>query len=170
MSKKKNTGYIKLSRDILHHTVWENDERFDLRSIWLDLNIRANHSDQEKVQGNHTYTLKRGQLTGSLNQFAEWWHMNKDTARRKLLLLQQLGLIYYDSRTLPQTLITLVPYGFEQDTNGVGCDTISDTISDDTSDAISDSTSDATSEHYKNDKECNKNDIRMKKKRPSVDI
>lgn len=153
----KNTGFIKVSRDILHSAVWESGERFDLRSIWLDLTIRANHSDQYKIQGNHSYVLKRGQLTGSLRQFGEWWNIDKDTARKKLLLLQEMGLILYDSQTLPQTLITLANYSLEQSKNGLGTDSTSDTVSDGESDNYSDTVSDETSEHYKNDKECNKN-------------
>lgn len=164
----KNTGYIKVSRDILHSDVWESDERFDLRSIFIDLTIRANHSEQKKIQGNHSYTLKRGQLTGSLRQFGEWWNLDKDTAKKKLMLLQELGLIYYDSQTLPQTLITLVNYCSEQSKNGLCADSTSDTVSDETSDSMSDSTSDETSDYYKNDKECNKNVKRMNKKEPTA--
>lgn len=165
---KKNSGYIKISRDILHSPIWEASDRFDIRSIWIDLNLRANHTDQTKTQGNQSYILKRGQVTGSLTQFGEWWHMDKDTARRKLLLLQSMGLIYYDSRTLNQTLVTLVKYSIEQGASGLGCDTISDAISDATSDEYADTISDATSEHYKNDKECNKNDKRMNKEKPAA--
>lgn len=165
---KKNTGYIKVSRDLLHSSIWDTDERLTIREIWLDLNLRASYSEQKKVNGNHQFTLHRGQIYASLRQFGYWWNMDKDTARQKLKLLQEMGLIWLDTKSHKQTLVTLVKYGLEQDKNGLSFDSTSDSSSDDTSDDVSDVTSDAMPDIYKNGKECIKNEERMKKKEPSA--
>lgn len=149
---KKKIGYIKVSREFLHHPYYSNGEPFTLKEVFLDLNLRAYYQDTTKMVKQHSRTYKRGQVQGTTEQMSEWWHMSRATVNRRLKALQEDGLIYVDSSSV-NTVVTLVKYGLEQDFNGVG-DTTADTTADTTNDTTTDTTSDTTADtHYKKSEE-----------------
>ena len=107
--KNKKVGFIKLSRSFLEHPLYFGEEAFNLKEVYLDLNLRALHKEKTKVFRNKLRTYQRGQVEGSIRQFAEWWHMSVNTARRRLKELEQYGFIYVESTNV-NTVITLRNY------------------------------------------------------------
>ena len=167
--KKQKIGYIKVSRYFLEHPLYSGSDAFSLKDVYLDLNIRAYHKEKTKMYKNKLRTYQRGQVEGSIRQFAEWWHMGVNTARRRLEELQRHGLIYVESTNV-NTVVTLRNYCIEQDSEGLGWNT--DGYTDGYANEYTGGYADGyTDEHnLKNDKECIKNDIKNEKKEPSADF
>lgn len=149
---KKKTGFVKISRDFLHHPYYSNGEPFTLKEVLIDLTIRAYFQDTMKLVKAHSRVYKRGQVQGTTGQMSEWWHMSRATVYRRLERLQEDGFIYVESSGV-NTVVTLVKYGLEQDFNGLG-DTTADTTGETTDDTTYDTTSDTTADtHYKKSEE-----------------
>lgn len=166
--KPKKNGYIKVSRSFLHSDIYQTESCFNLKEVYLDLNLRALYADRQKYYRNKLYPYRRGQVEGSLRQFADWWNMNKDTAERRLKNLEENGYIFIDE-VGGRTVITLRHYCTEQDFEGLGSDTNTDSNSDSNSDSDTDNNTDSNSDNYKKVKESTKKDSKNKRK-PSADF
>lgn len=166
---KKKTGFIKVSRDFLHSPLYTNGTPFNLKEVWLDLNLRAFYQDTQKTYKNKLHTYLRGQVEGSYRQFAEWWCMSKDTVKNRLEELEEAGYIHIISSKGP-TVINLPNYGAEQDFSGLGVDTDSYANQDTDSDKVSDTDSDKDSDNYKKGKENNKKSSKNQKEKPAAHL
>ena len=167
--KKKKQGYIKICHGFLDHPLYVGEQAFNLKEVYLDLNLRAFYQDTTKVYKNRVRTYQRGQVEGSTRQFAEWWNMSRDTVQKRLKALQEIGLIYVES-TKVQTVITLRNYCTEQDSFGIGTDTESTTDST-TESTTRYATGQATDQsNLKKDKEVIKNSEKNQKNKPSADL
>ena len=149
---KKKIGFIKISREFLHHPYYSDGTPFTLKEVLLDLNLRAYYQDTTKLVKAHSRTYKRGQVQGTIAQMCEWWHMGRGTVYRRLETLQRDGFIYVESSSV-NTVVTLIKYGFEQDFEGVGgtTDGTTDRTTDETTSGTTDGTTDGT--HYKKSEE-----------------
>ena len=167
--KKKKSGFIKISHDFVDHPLYSGSDAFNLKEVYLDLNLRAFYQDTSKVYRNKLRTYHRGQVEGSIRQFADWWHMTKDTAMRRLRTLQENGLIFIETSN-EQTVVTLRNYCTEQDFDGIGCDTNQDTNKDTNQDTHKDTDKDTNSDNLKKTKEVIKNSEKNQKNKPSADF
>lgn len=167
--KKQKIGYIKVSRYFLEHPLYSGSEAFNLKEVYLDLNIRAFHKEKTKMYKNKLRTYHRGQVEGSIRQFAEYWHMSINTARKRLEQLQNHGLIIVESTSI-NTVITLRNYCTEQDSEGLGVNT--DCYTDEYTTLHTDEYTDRYTDEYnlKNEEECIKNDNKNEKEKPSADF
>jgi len=83
-------GYIKISRSITSHWLWQDAERL---RWWLDLLLLASWEDTEIIHDAHRFTLKRGQLIASVAHLKERWEVSHPTVIKFLLLLEAEGMI-----------------------------------------------------------------------------
>lgn len=72
-------GYIKLSRNILEHWLWIDSGKFDRRSAWIDMLLKARWGPKQlKIRG-VDITLERSQLAWSKKRLAREWGWNERT-------------------------------------------------------------------------------------------
>ena len=107
-------GWICLHRKIQECSIWDNDEKFDCRSAWIDLLLLANHEDKKTLFDGKPVVVKRGQRITSVRQLAERWHWGNDRTLRYLRLLESEKMIIKESDKR-RTLITIVNYGVYND-------------------------------------------------------
>ena len=86
-------GWICLHRKIQECSIWDNDEKFDCRSAWIDLLLLANHEDKKTLFDGKPVVVKRGQRITSVRQLAERWHWGNDRTLRYLRLLESEKMI-----------------------------------------------------------------------------
>ena len=108
-----NDGWIKLHRTILNHWIW-NEKPFDKRSAWLDLILRANHSDNKFSLGGEVIVVKRGSFITSELKLMERWGWSKSKVRRFLEMLQKESMIEKNSDR-KKTTLTIVNYDVYQE-------------------------------------------------------
>ena len=150
-------GWIKLHRTIYEDELWLMDAPFDYRSAWLDLLLMANHDSKDIVVGAQCFTVRRGQKFTSVRKLADRWHWSEKKVSRYLGLLESTGKIYKDA-THNGTLLTIVKYGFYQDSGNTN-DHTNDYTDDHRYYHTNDYTDDRQTRMNKNDI---KNDIRSK--------
>lgn len=124
-------GWIKLYRQILDCSLWiglddEETEPFDKRSAWIDLLLRANHSDKEILFNYKPITVSRGQLITSVRKLANRWGWCVKKTYNYLNMLVDLGMITKES-DFNKTLLTIVNYGIYQDL-GNSQETVNNTV------------------------------------------
>lgn len=164
--KKNKKGFIKISKDFIDHPLYSGSDAFNLKEVLIDLTLRAFYTDVQKTYRGQIRYYQRGQVEGSIRQFAEWWNMTKDTATKRLQVLEENGFIYVEKSNL-QTVVTLRNYCKEQDFFGLGSDTDLDTDSDTNQDTHYDTESDTDSDNLKKSKEKNKKREKKEKKESS---
>ena len=167
--KKIKQGFIKISRGFLDDPIYHDGAAFSLKEVYIDLTLRAFYQETTKAFKSRMRTYQRGQVEGSIRQFAEWWHMSCDTVSRRLKVLQENGYIYIESSKV-QTVITLRKYCMEQDFEGIGSYTDKDTDKDTNQYTDKDTHKDTDKDNYKNNKEVIKKSERNQKKEPSADF
>ena len=67
-------GWICLYRSILDCEIWE-EKPFDKTHAWIDLLLRANHSDKKILLGNVMIPVKRGELITSEKKLMDRWEL-----------------------------------------------------------------------------------------------
>ncbi len=123
MNEKENLGWIKLSRKIRGHWLWE---RPTYLKWWLDLLMLAEWQPRRRLIGSRLVTLQRGQLVASVRYLCERWMYRINEARstsrmirpaestvtRFLRLLEGDGMIVRDTQKMHEgtTLITICNY------------------------------------------------------------
>ena len=116
-------GWIKLSRDITKHWIFQDAEFF---KWWFDLLTMAAWNDHKVMYDAHLFTLKRGQTIASISYLSERWGRNRKRIIRFLQLLEKDGMITRTVRDRQTSVLTICNYGRYQEKG----DTIGDTIGD----------------------------------------
>ena len=106
------TGWVKLSRKLLDHWLWD-DKPFSRGQAWIDLIFSANHQDEKVLFNGKKTEIKRGSRITSIRKLSEKWGWSKDKVRRFLDELEADGMVT-QKRDTHSTLITMVKYDFYQ--------------------------------------------------------
>ena len=107
-------GYIKIYRDIREHWIWQ-EKPYDRARAWIDLIMMANHEPKTILFDGVPMTIDRGQHMTSLSTLAERWGWTRSKVKRFLDVLKSEHMCN-TKRNRRGTLITIVKYGFYQDT------------------------------------------------------
>lgn len=105
---KSGKGWIKLSRDITDHWLWQ-EKPFDRKSAWIDLILMANHKDATIFFNGGPMLVRRGQCVTSLEKLSERWGWSKKKTRSFLGTLKGEGMVLAEGHTKGTTL-TIVKY------------------------------------------------------------
>lgn len=149
-------GWIKISRDIAEHWLWQDAERL---KWWLDLLFLAAWEDKQIMHDTHLFTLRRGQMVASISFLSKRWKRNPQTIIRYIKMLESEGMIVREVLYRQTSILTICNYERYQSQEVPQVDTIVDTIADTIVDTIVD-----TSKEYKEIKNNNiKKEIEIKK-------
>lgn len=83
-------GWIKISREIANHWLWQDAERL---KWWLDLLILAAWEDRRQLVGKQLVSLHKGQLVASMSFLCKRWKRSRTMVEPFLNLLQTEGMI-----------------------------------------------------------------------------
>ena len=85
--KKKNSGWIKLYRQLQHNPIWQSSEPFSRRDAWIDLLLLANHEERVIIVKGKKQVIGEGQHWTSYRILADRWHWSYEKVRRYFALL-----------------------------------------------------------------------------------
>ena len=108
-----NKGWIKVSRDIQNHWLWE-DKPFSKGQAWVDLIMIANHDDIKAPYKGEIIVCERGTVNRSILSLSKRWGWSRDKTAKFLRLLQADNMITVNA-TKHRTTITIENYGKYQD-------------------------------------------------------
>lgn len=91
--------------------MWKNEGH---ARAWIDLLLLANYEDKKIPYKGEVIVCKRGDVNLSISALAKRWGWSRDKVRRFLNLLEADGMVTTKTTT-NRTTITLVNYGFFQD-------------------------------------------------------
>lgn len=100
-------GWLKISREITNHWLWQDAERL---KWWFDLLFLANWEDRQVMHDSHLFTLKRGQIIASINYLSERWGKSNPTIIKFLKLLEVEGMVYRQTLYRQTPIITICNY------------------------------------------------------------
>lgn len=101
-----NSGWIKISKDIVNHWLWNDAERL---KWWLDLLMLAAWEDRQTLVGKRLVDVKRGQLIASMSYLCARWKRSRMMVEPFLNLLIEEKMIRKEvSHNI--ALITVVNY------------------------------------------------------------
>lgn len=83
-------GWIKISRGISTHWLWQDAERL---KWWLDLLFMASWEDSKQFVGSRLIAVKRGQLVASISYLVKRWGIGHNTVIAFLKMLQEEKMI-----------------------------------------------------------------------------
>lgn len=142
-------GWIKISRNITSHWLWQDAERL---KWWLDLLFMAAWEDRESMHDTHKFTLHRGQMIASVAFLAKRWDISNPTCLKFLQLLTESGMIKREKLHRQTSVLTICNYEMFQSQEvrkeAKTLDSIIGSNSDETLDSIVDSISNCTSNSY----------------------
>ena len=104
-------GWIKLSRDITKHWIFQNTEYF---KWWFELIAMAAWRDHKVMHDTHLITLKRGQTISSVATLSRLWGRSAPTIIRFLKLLENEGMITREVLYRQTPIITICKYATYQ--------------------------------------------------------
>lgn len=110
----KDSGWIKLYRQIQKSWIWESGKPFDERSAWIDLLLTANHTEKKILLDGKLRTIERGQFVTSILGLAERWGWDRKKVSRFLNALESDNMIT-QNRTTHGATLTIINYGIYQD-------------------------------------------------------
>ena len=100
-------GWIKISRNINKHWLWQDAERL---KWWLDLLLMANWEDKQVMHDSHLITLKRGQIIASISFLVDRWRASKPTIIKYLGMLEDEKMITREVVGRRTAVITICNY------------------------------------------------------------
>ncbi len=117
------SGWIKISRDITNHWIWQDN---DYLKWWLDLILLANWEDRKSLVSGVLTTIKRGQMVASIDYLCDRWAkrdkrgkiIEKPSTKRVLKflrLLEQDYMIKRDFGNYHNPMISVCNYAIYQD-------------------------------------------------------
>lgn len=83
-------GWLKISRDIVNHWIWQDAEKL---KWWLDLLFLATWEDRHQLVGKHLIVLRKGQLVASMSYLCKRWRRSRTMIEPWLNLLMNDGMI-----------------------------------------------------------------------------
>lgn len=104
-------NWIKLSRDITKHWIFQNAEYF---KWWFELIAMAAWCDHKVMHDTHIITLKRGQTISSVATLSRLWGRSAPTIIRFLKLLENEGMITREVLYRQTPIITICNYATYQ--------------------------------------------------------
>lgn len=116
----KDSGWVKLQRNLLESSLWMNNEPFTKRCAYIDLLLRANYKENTMIlkHTNQPFIVPEGALATSFGKLAQRWTWSIGKVRRFLILLTDLKMI--SLTTYPHgILITLADRAFEENASTV---------------------------------------------------
>ena len=111
MQKDRNTGWIKLHRDIKKHWVYDNAEYL---KAWIHLLIMANHKTKKWLVDENLVLIKRGQIITSMVQLGQEFKWSRNKVRHFLNLLEKDAMVNRNSNH-NYTQLTICNYDTYQD-------------------------------------------------------
>lgn len=100
-------GWIKISREIVSHWVWQDAERL---KWWFDLLFMASWEDKQVLHDAHLFTLRRGQMIASISFLSERWKRNHQTVIKYLKLLEEEEMIKREVLYRQTPILTICNY------------------------------------------------------------
>ena len=104
-------GYIKISRGINTHWLWQDAERL---KWWLDLLLLANWEDKKQLVGKQLIEVKRGQMIACVGFLIKRWRRSRSMIEPFLEMLVSEGMIR-KSMSHNISVIEIVKYDEYQD-------------------------------------------------------
>lgn len=117
-------GWIKLSRDITEHWIWQDEFR---AKWWVDLLLMASWEDKKVMHDTHVFTLKKGQIIASVSHLAKKWNKSAPTIIKFLKLLESDNMITRETLYRQTSIITICNYERYQASDDTQVYTIIDT-------------------------------------------
>ena len=116
-------GWIKISRSLQNHWLWDNAEYV---KWWLDLLFLASWEDNKVLLGNSLQTIKRGSMVASIDFLCDRWAkrgrsgkvLKRPSTKRVLKFIQFLekdGMILRDFGNYHYPMLTICNYASYQD-------------------------------------------------------
>lgn len=106
-------GWIKIYRQLRDCWVWKS-KPFSKGQAWIDLLLKANHTDTKILFNGNLTTIKKGQILTSIRKLVDEWGWSKNTVTKFLNLLEEDGMLTRESDN-HRTLITIENYSVFQD-------------------------------------------------------
>lgn len=100
-------GWIKISREIASHWLWQDAERL---KWWLDLLFLAAWEDKQVLHGSHLFVLRRGQIIASISFLSERWGKSHPTIIKFLRLLEGEDMIKRSTVYRQTSILTICNY------------------------------------------------------------
>lgn len=100
-------GWIKISREIASHWLWQDAERL---KWWLDLLFLAAWEDKQVLHDSHLFVLRRGQIIASISFLSERWGKSHPTIIKFLRLLEGEGMIKRSTIYRQTSILTICNY------------------------------------------------------------
>lgn len=111
-------GYITINRKLQKHWLWD-DKPFSKGQAWIDMLMRARHTEEKKLVRGELLARKRGDVCCSLSYLAKEWGWSREKVRRFMAMLESDGMITLHATT-HDTTITIENYDkyqFKRTTN-----------------------------------------------------
>lgn len=116
----KNQGYILLHKSLLDSSIWDSPGKYDLRSAWIDLLLRANYEDTEAMsRSGDVIIVRRGQLLTSQSKLAKRWGWSVSKVHRFCEKLKNANMLNFERLHWDHgaTLMTILNYSYYQDSS-----------------------------------------------------
>ena len=100
-------GWIKISREIEDHWLWQDAERM---RWWIDMLFMASWEDKKAIEDTHLITIKKGQFIASVAFLCKRWKRSNKTIIKYLKLLEQDEMICREVLHRQTPIITICNY------------------------------------------------------------
>lgn len=100
-------GWIKISREIANHWLWQDAERL---KWWIDLLFLAAWEDKQVLHDSHMFVLRRGQIIASISFLSERWGKSHPTIIKFLRLLEGEDMIKRSTIYRQTSILTICNY------------------------------------------------------------
>lgn len=114
-------GWIKISREIEEHWLWQDSDRL---RWWIDMLFMASFEDKKVIEDTHLITIKKGQFIASVAFLCRRWGKSHPTIIKFLKILESDGMICRKVLYRQTPIITICNYDKYQ----CNVDTIVDTM------------------------------------------
>ncbi|ABR48277.1 hypothetical protein Amet_2118 [Alkaliphilus metalliredigens QYMF] len=102
-------GWISLHRKIKEHAIYQETRKFSKFEAWVDILLRANHSEREFIVGYQKVKVNRGGLFTSIMGLGNQWGWSRKKTKKFLDYLHKEQMIAFKS-TSKYTSIDILNY------------------------------------------------------------
>ena len=100
-------GWIKISREIEDHWLWQDADRL---KWWIDMLFMASFEDKKVIEDTHLITIKKGQFIASVAFLCKRWGKSNKTIIKYLKLLEEDEMICREVLHRQTPIITICNY------------------------------------------------------------